>query len=128
MKKKLISLAMLVTVFAMQVVGVSAASKTTGMAVAGESKAYYKAQEMPESMLEQVAAQKQEYADLIKQINAGTKTGIGRTVRWNDSDYFHRRCYPGKWWKSAGRRTSCYTVCTNAYKGNDRCKSASLQS
>ena len=74
MKKKLISLAMLVTVFAMQVVGVSAASKTTGMAVAGESKAYYKAQEMPESMLEQVAAQKQEYADLIKQINAGTKT------------------------------------------------------
>ena len=60
MKKKLISLAMLVTVFAMQVVGVSAASKTTGMAVAGESKAYYKAQEMPESMLEQVAAQKQE--------------------------------------------------------------------
>lgn len=64
MKKKLISLAMLVTVFAMQVVGVSAASKTTGMAVAGESKAYYKAQEMPESMLEQVAAQKQEYADL----------------------------------------------------------------
>ena len=44
------------------------------MAVAGESKAYYKAQEMPESMLEQVAAQKQEYADLIKQINAGTKT------------------------------------------------------
>ena len=30
MKKKLISLAMLVTVFAMQVVGVSAASKTAG--------------------------------------------------------------------------------------------------
>ena len=74
MKKKLISLAMLVTVFAMQVVGVSAASKTTDMAVAGDSKAYYEAQEMPESMLEQVAAQNQEYADLIRQINAGTKT------------------------------------------------------
>lgn len=74
MKKKLISLAMLVTVFAMQVVGVSAASKTTDMAVAGDSKAYYEAQEMPESMLEQVAAQNQEYADLIKEINAGTKT------------------------------------------------------
>ena len=74
MKKKLISLAMLVTVFAMQVVGVSAASKTADMAVAGDSKAYYEAQEMPESMLEQVAAQNQEYADLIKEINAGTKT------------------------------------------------------
>lgn len=74
MKKKLISLAMLVTVFAMQVVGVSAASKTTDMAVAGDSKAYYEAQKMPESMLEQVAAQNQEYADLIRQINAGTKT------------------------------------------------------
>ena len=66
MKKKLISLAMLVTVFAMQVVSVSAASKTTDMAVAGDSKAYYEAQEMPESMLEQVAAQNQEYADLKK--------------------------------------------------------------
>ena len=65
---------MLVTVFTMQVVGVSAASKTTDMAVAGDSKAYYEAQEMPESMLEQVAAQNQEYADLIRQINAGTKT------------------------------------------------------
>ena len=37
MKKKLISLAMLVTVFAMQVVGVSAASKTTGMAAVRSS-------------------------------------------------------------------------------------------
>ena len=41
MKKKLISLAMLVTVFAMQVVGVSAASKTATMAVVGNSKGYY---------------------------------------------------------------------------------------
>lgn len=74
MKKKLISLVMLIALFAMQVVGVSAASKTTGMAVTGDSEAYYKAQEMPESMLEQVAAQNPEYADLIRQINAGTKT------------------------------------------------------
>lgn len=38
MKKKLISLAMLVTVFAMQVVGVSAASKTTTMAATGAAQ------------------------------------------------------------------------------------------
>ena len=61
MKKKLISLAMLVTVFAMQVVGVSAASKTATMAVVGNSKGYY-----------EVDAMDQE--DLIKDINAGTKT------------------------------------------------------
>ena len=39
MKKNLIGLAMLVTLAAMQVMGVSAAgSKTTGMAVTGDSK------------------------------------------------------------------------------------------
>ena len=41
MKKKLISLAMLVTVFAMQFVSVSAASKTLGMAAAGAAQGKY---------------------------------------------------------------------------------------
>ena len=43
MKKKLIGMVMLVTLAAMQVMGVSAAgSKTTGMAVTGDSKTFYK--------------------------------------------------------------------------------------
>ena len=47
MKKKLIGLAMLVTLAAMQVMGVSAAgSKTTGMAVTGDSKGSYAFEDM----------------------------------------------------------------------------------
>ncbi len=74
MKKKLISLAMLVTVFAMQVVGVSAASKTATMAVVGNSKGYYEVDAMDQSELDTVAAADKTTADLIKDINAGTKT------------------------------------------------------
>ena len=74
MKKKLISLAMLVTVFAMQVVGVSAASKTTTMAVVGNSKGYYEVDAMDQEELAEVAKADQTTADLIKDINAGTKT------------------------------------------------------
>ena len=47
MKKKLIGMAMLVTLAAMQVMGVSAAgSKTTGMAVTGDSKESYAVEDM----------------------------------------------------------------------------------
>ena len=74
MKKKLISLAMLVTVFAMQVVGVSAASKTATMAVVGNSKGYYEVDGMDQEELDTVAAADKTTADLIKDINAGTKT------------------------------------------------------
>ena len=74
MKKKLISLAMLVTVFAMQVVGVSAASKTATMAVVGNSKGYYEVDAMDQEELDTVAATDKTTADLIKDINAGTKT------------------------------------------------------
>ena len=74
MKKKLISLAMLVTVFAMQVVGVSAASKTATMAVVGNSKGYYEVDAMDQEELDTVAAADKTTADLIKDINAGTKT------------------------------------------------------
>ena len=74
MKKKLIGLAMLVTVFAMQVVGVSAASKTTTMAVVGNSKGYYEVDAMDQEELDTVAAADKTTADLIKDINAGTKT------------------------------------------------------
>lgn len=73
MKKKLISLAMLVTVFAMQVVGVSAASKTTTMAVVGNSKGYYEVDAMDQEELAEVAKADQTTADLIKDINAGTR-------------------------------------------------------
>ena len=73
MKKKLISLAMLVTVFAMQVVGVSAASKTATMAVVGNSKGYYEVDAMDQEELDTVAAA-DKTTDLIKDINAGTKT------------------------------------------------------
>ena len=74
MKKKLISLAMLVTVFAMQVVGVSAASKTATMAVVGNSKGDYEVDAMDQEELDTVAAADKTTADLIKDINAGTKT------------------------------------------------------
>ena len=74
MKKKLISLAMLVTVFAMQVVGVSAASKTTGMAATGAAQGKYDVQAMSQSELADVAKVNQTASDLIKDINAGTKT------------------------------------------------------
>lgn len=70
MKKKLIGLAMLVTLAAMQVMGVSAAgSKTTGMAVTGDSKESYAFEDM--SAATGLSA---DVADLISQINAGTKT------------------------------------------------------
>lgn len=70
MKKKLIGLAMLVTLAAMQVMGVSAAgSKTTGMAVTGDSKGSYAFEDM--SAATGLSA---DVADLISQINAGTKT------------------------------------------------------
>lgn len=70
MKKKLIGLAMLVTLAAMQVMGVSAeGSKTTGMAVTGDSKESYAFEDM--SAATGLSA---DVADLISQINAGTKT------------------------------------------------------
>lgn len=70
MKKKLIGLAMLVTLAAMQVMGVSAAgSKTTGMAVTGDSKESYAFEDM--SAATGLSA---DVADLISQVNAGTKT------------------------------------------------------
>ena len=65
MKKKLISLAMLVTVFAMQVVGVSAASKTATMAVVGNSKGYYEVDGMDQEELDTVAAADKTTADLV---------------------------------------------------------------
>ena len=74
MKKKLISLAMLVTVFAMQVVGVSAASKTTTMAATGAAQGKYDVEAMSQSEIADVAKVNQSAADLIKDINAGTKT------------------------------------------------------
>ena len=70
MKKKLIGMAMLVTLAAMQVMGVSAAgSKTTGMAVTGDSKESYAFEDM--SAATGLSA---DVADLISQVNAGTKT------------------------------------------------------
>lgn len=70
MKKKLIGMAMLITLAAMQVMGVSAAgSKTTGMAVTGDSKGSYAFKDM--SAATGLSA---DVADLISQINAGTKT------------------------------------------------------
>ena len=74
MKKKLIGLAMLVKVFAMQVVGVSAASKTATMAVTGSSKGYYEVDAMDQEELAEVAKADKATAELIKDINAGTKT------------------------------------------------------
>ena len=70
MKKKLIGMAMLVTLAAMQVMVVSAAgSKITGMAVTGDSKESYAFEDM--SAATGLSA---DVADLISQINAGTKT------------------------------------------------------
>lgn len=70
MKKKLIGMTMLVTLAAMQVMGVSAAgSKITGMAVTGDSKESYAFEDM--SAATGLSA---DVADLISQINAGTKT------------------------------------------------------
>ena len=74
MKKKLISLAMLVTVFAMQVVGVSAASKTATMAATGAAQGKYDVKAMSQSEVADVAKVNQTAADLIKDVNAGTKT------------------------------------------------------
>ena len=67
MKKKLIGMAMLVTLAAMQVMGVSAAgSKTTGMAVTGDSYAF--------EDMSAATGLSADVADLISQVNAGTKT------------------------------------------------------
>ena len=65
---------MLVTVFAMQVVGVSAASKTATMAVTGSSKGHYEVDAMDQEELAEVAKADKATAELIKDINAGTKT------------------------------------------------------
>ena len=78
MKKKLISLAMLVTVFAMQVVGVSAASKTTTMAATGAAQGKYDVEAMSQSEIADVAKVNQSAADLIKGVNAGTKDDIAK--------------------------------------------------
>ena len=51
MKKKVISLIMLVALFAMQVMSVSAASKTTGMALTGSASPAYELREMNDSIL-----------------------------------------------------------------------------
>ena len=70
MKKKLIGMAMLGTLAAMQGMGASAAgSKITGMAVTGDSKESYAFEDM--SAATGLSA---DVADLISQINAGTKT------------------------------------------------------
>ena len=111
MKKKLISLAMLVTVFAMQVVGVSAASKTTTMAATGAAQGKYDVEAMSQSEVADVAKVNQTAADLIKDVNAGTKTldDIAKAESSIASDL-------------AGE-----SICTCTYKRNDRCKSTSLQ-
>ena len=70
MKKKLIGLAMLVTLAAMQVMGVSAAgSKTTGMALTGSAQGHYEFRDVSEA--ENVP---EDTAALIQELNAGTKT------------------------------------------------------
>ena len=70
MKKKLIGLAMLVTLAAMQVMGVSAAgSKTTGMKVVGDAQASYEFEDMSKA-----TGLDSNVSDLISEINAGTKT------------------------------------------------------
>lgn len=70
MKKKLIGMAMLVTLAAMQVMGVSAeGSKTTGMAVTGDSKESYAFEDVSAAI-----GLSADVADLLSQINAGTKT------------------------------------------------------
>lgn len=70
MKKKLIGMAMLVTLAAIQVMGVSAeGSKTTGMAVTGDSKESYAFEDVSAAI-----GLSADVADLLSQINAGTKT------------------------------------------------------
>lgn len=70
MKKKLIGMAMLVTLAAMQVMGVSAeGSKTTGMAVTGDSKESYAFEDVSAAI-----GLSADVADLLSQVNAGTKT------------------------------------------------------
>ena len=70
MKKKLIGMAMLVTLAAMQVMGVSSeGSKTTGMAVTGDSKESYAFEDVSAAI-----GLSADVADLLSQINAGTKT------------------------------------------------------
>ena len=71
MKKKLIGLAMLITLLAMQVMGVSAASKTTKMALTGKAISYYELRDMNEDILKGLDA---DVADLIRQVNDGKKT------------------------------------------------------
>lgn len=74
MKKKLIGLAMLITMLVMQVMGVSAAgSKTAGASLTGDAKSYYEIREMTDEILANLGLD-QETADLIREINAGTKT------------------------------------------------------
>ena len=72
MKKKVISLIMLVALFAMQVMSVSAASKTTGMALTGSASPAYELREMNDSILAGIG--NEDVAQLIRDINAGKKT------------------------------------------------------
>ena len=72
MKKKVISLIMLVALFAMQVMSVSAASKTTGMALTGSASPAYELREMNDSILAGIG--NENVAQLIRDINAGKKT------------------------------------------------------
>ena len=79
MKKKLISLAMLVTVLAMQVVGVSAASKTATMAVVGNSKGYYEVDAMDQEELEKLELEllemrNRDVKSLMKELKIGGLT------------------------------------------------------
>ena len=79
MKKKLISLAMLVTVFAMQVVGVSAASKTTTMAATGAAQGKYDVEAMSQSEVADVAKVNQTAAFMdVTPINGGVQLADGR--------------------------------------------------
>lgn len=72
MKKKVISLIMFVALFAMQVMSVSAASKTTGMALTGSASPAYELREMNDSILAGIG--NEDVAQLIRDINAGKKT------------------------------------------------------
>ena len=63
---------MLVALFAMQVMSVSAASKTTGMALTGSASPAYELREMNDSILAGIG--NEDVAQLIRDINAGKKT------------------------------------------------------
>ena len=89
MKKKLISLAMLVTVFAMQVVGVSAASKTTTMAATGAAQGKYDVEAMSQTLDDIAKAESSIASDLtgeslvsafmdVTPINGGVQLADGR--------------------------------------------------